>query len=165
MSGKKDLLDDILGPSQAGVDFDPETFKKILEMNPELLGNKTPEAFLSELKNKSDKVTKQKNELEKLKDNTQSSMALPTDLDALAIYLEKKYQIEKKEIEDEIKKLNERQRSLKPRYKDVFMERLLEIDPNMVSPKTGFVLKDKKTWLDEIGFTIEDFISLGRKRK
>lgn len=165
MSQKKDLLDEILGPSQTGHDFDPETFKKILEMNPDLIGDQSPDEFLRHMKSRADAATKQKGDMEKLKDSAQGSLALPGDVDQLTIYLEKKYQLEKKELEDEIKRLTERQRSLKPRYRDMLMDRLLEIDPNMVSPKTGFVLKDKKVWLDEVGFTIEGFIAHGRSRK
>ena len=54
---------------------------------------------------------------------------------------------------------------MKPRYRDSFMDRLLEIDANLVSPKTGFVLKDKKVFLDEVGFSVELFIQHGRKRR
>ncbi|MCC6808448.1 MAG: hypothetical protein IT381_13570 [Deltaproteobacteria bacterium] len=161
------LLDEILGDDgkSSSKDFDPATLKKIIEMNPEMLGNRSPEQFIAEMKQKHDAAQKQKQEKDSAKEGVEGGFMLPPDVDQLAIALEKKYALEKKELEDEIKRLTERQRSLKPRYRDVFMDKLLEIDPNLVSPKTGFVLKDKKTWLDEVGFSVELFIAHGRKRK
>jgi hypothetical protein len=169
MAKNDPLLDEILGTDtkQSSVDFDPATLKKIMEMNPEMLGNRSPEQFIAEMKARHDAAHQKKAEKDNAREAVDGSAGfmLPTDVDQLAIALEKKYQLEKKELEEEIKRLTERQRSLKPRYRDVFMDKLLEIDPNLVSPKTGFVLKDKKSWLDELGFTVELFISHGRKRK
>jgi hypothetical protein len=167
---KKESLDDILGEQAeaAPQDFDPETLKKIVEMNPDMLAGRSEAQFLADMKNKHQQAQKAKQEKDAVRAGVEGSAGgfmLPSDVDQLAIALEKKYHLEKREIADEIKRLTERQTSLKPRYRDVFMDKLLEIDANLVSPKTGFVLKDKKTWLDEIGFSVELFIAHGRKRR
>lgn len=165
---KRESLDDILGEDSAvdaRKDFDPETLRKIMEMNPEMLGGRTPEQFIAEMRTRHDQASKAKQDREQVKGALESSFVLPSDVDQLAAALEKKYQLEKKELEEEIKRLHERQTSLKPRYRTLFMDKLLEVDPNLVSPKTGFVLKDKKQWLDEVGFSVEVFIAHGRKRK
>ncbi len=165
---KKESLEDILGiePEKSSVDFDPATLEKIAEMNPDLLGGRTKEQFLSDMKKRAELAGKRANEREAARAGlSEGSFALPMDVDQLAMALENKYNLERKELEEEIKRLTERQKSLKPRYRDMFMDRLLEIDANLVSPKTGFVLKDKKVWLDEVGFSVELFIQHGRKRR
>jgi predicted transcriptional regulator len=165
---KRDLLADILGEqeeSAAAVDFDEATIQRIADMNPALLAGRTPEEFARDMKLRAETATKRQSERTQAKAAPEGSFALPADVDQLVIALEKRYQLEKKEIEEEIKRLSERQRSLKPRYRDTFMDKLLEIDANLVSPKTHFILKEKKTFLDEVGFTVETFVAHGRRRR
>jgi hypothetical protein len=70
----------------------------------------------------------------------------------------KALQAEQKQILDAKKSIGERACSL-------FIERLLAIDPNMVSPKTQSLLDHERAFLTQIGFTPRKVIEVEKKLK
>jgi hypothetical protein len=69
---------------------------------------------------------------------------------------------EKREVEAEIAVLQARLSGLKGKYMNEVIDQLIRLDPGLGSPVTQEALKQKRTFLDAVGFTTAKFLERQR---
>jgi hypothetical protein len=146
-----DDLDD-----QAAAGVNKEMIRRALSMNPNL----------RQMTNTTDAMTA----LQAQKGAKPAAMggkaAAPAiDLLAELATFEQAYRAEQQEIAQQQEQLTRRKQELTANMLRHVMETILEVDPNMVSPKTVEVMGRYKAFVDEIGFSTKKLVDFQQAAK
>lgn len=93
-----------------------------------------------------------------------SASAAPNNLTDVLRLLRSDLDEQKKAIAAERALLDQREKALLPALCDRMIDAVLAIDPNMTSPKTAFILKQEKPFLDAIGFSTQKLVERESRR-
>ena len=133
-----------------------ELVRKVMALNPSLRETSDSSAALDRLqlaKYMAAKTTQAAAGPE-ARNLTETVSALKTELDGKA-----------KAIASERAALDQRERELRPDVCGRFIDALLKIDPNLTSPKTEYILRQEKSFLDGIGFSMQKLVECEARKR
>jgi hypothetical protein len=145
-------------PSQS--DIAREMARKAAKLNPKLKGGDSTEKFIQNaqgmLQGKAPTTPSAP---------TSTPFAKAQNADHLLEMAQTQFQQDKRELESQISILQSKLNGLKGKYLNDVSDRLAGLDPNLGSPVTQEALKQKKPFLDLLGFTMAKFLERMRQTR
>ncbi|MCC6806351.1 MAG: hypothetical protein IT381_02915 [Deltaproteobacteria bacterium] len=158
-----DAWDDAMGEAEAPkIGANKELLRKAMALNPALRNGAVDSTVLL------DQLQQAKSGQAVKGAPGQKGQAVPNDARSLTeVVRELKQELEekKKAIAAERAALDQRERELRPALCDRFIDAVLDIDPNMTSPKTAYLLKQEKPFLDNVGFNTQKLVERESKKR
>ncbi len=144
------------GPSES--DVQAEVARKLAMLNPNLKGDGSTAEFV---KNAQGALVHTK----KPEQKAASPLAQTRDVDHMLETAAVRFEADRRDLETQLTMIQAKLAGLKDRHLQDIMDQFLRLDPNMSSPVTQEALKQRRSFLESIGYSAQRFLEHARKRR